>query len=105
VCRPPPRKKGNGKEFKVHLDGHNLLRYLTGGEVMTHPRKELPYFADTDLNNYDRRWIERSAFSVTAVQEIVAGFISTFKDFPPRQKPAKFNVDDVMAQMHKTGAH
>lgn len=61
--------------------------------------------ADTDSNNYDRWWIERSAFSVTAVLEIVAGFIGTFKDFPPRQKPAKFNVDDVMAQMYKTGAH
>jgi arylsulfatase len=61
--------------------------------------------ADTDSNNYDRWWIERSAFSVTAVQEIVGGFIGTFKDFPPRQKPAKFNVDDVMAQMYKTGAH
>jgi hypothetical protein len=32
---------------------------------------------------------------VTAVLEIVAGFIGTFKDFPPRQKPAKFNVYDV----------
>lgn len=42
---------------------------------------------------------------VTAIQEIVAGFIGTFKDFPPRQKPAKFNVDDVMATMYKTGAH
>ncbi len=30
---------------------------------------------------------------MTAVQELVAGFIGTFKDFPPGQKPAKFNVD------------
>ena len=43
--------------------------------------------------------------SVTAVQEIVAGFIVTFKEFPPRQKPAKFNVDDVMTQMFNTGSH
>ena len=28
----------------------------------------------------------------------VAGFIGTFKKFPPRQKPAKFNVDDIMAK-------
>lgn len=61
--------------------------------------------ADTDSNNYDHWWIERSAFSVTSIQEIVTGFIGTFKDFPPRQKPAKFNVDDVMATMYKTGAH
>ena len=144
-----------GKTFKVHLDGHNLLPYLSGKEKEG-PRDEFFYFsddgllvgvrhkqwklvfaeqrartfrvwsepfvqlrvpklfnlrsdpferADTDSNNYDRWWIERSAFSVTAVQEIVAGFMETFKEFPPRQKPAKFNVDDVMAQMYKTGAH
>jgi arylsulfatase len=60
---------------------------------------------DTDSNNYDRRWIERSAFSVTAIQEVAGRFIATFKDFPPHQKPAKFNVDDVMVNMYKTGAH
>ncbi len=56
-------------------------------------------------NNYNRWWIERSAFSVTAIQEIGGGFMGTFKDFPPRQKPAKCNVGDIMAQMYKTGAH
>jgi len=49
--------------------------------------------------------IERIYFAVLAIQEIVAGFIGTFKDFPPRQKPATFNVDDVMTTMCKTGAH
>jgi hypothetical protein len=42
---------------------------------------------------------------VTAIQELGGVFMGTFKDFPPRQKPAKFNVGDVMAQMYKTGAH
>jgi arylsulfatase len=42
---------------------------------------------------------------VRAVQEIVAGLMVTFKDFPPRQKPAKFNVEDVMKTIYKTGAH
>jgi len=42
---------------------------------------------------------------VTAIQEIVGGFMATIKDFPPRQKPAKFNVGDVMAQIYKTGAN
>jgi arylsulfatase len=61
--------------------------------------------ADTDANNYDRWWIERSAFTVVAAQEIVANFIGTFKEYPPRQKPAKFNVDDVMKKMTEAGAH
>ena len=47
--------------------------------------------------------LERSAFSVTAFQDIVVGFIGAFKDFPLRWNPAKFNKGDVIAQIHKTG--
>jgi hypothetical protein len=38
---------------------------------------------------------------VSAVQEIVAGFIGTFKDFPPRPKPAKFNAHDVTGKLKR----
>jgi hypothetical protein len=34
---------------------------------------------------------------------INAGNMGTFKDFPPRQKSTKFNVDDVMKTMYKAG--
>jgi hypothetical protein len=29
----------------------------------------------------------------------VAEFISTFKEFPPRQRPSSFSVDQIMEQM------
>ncbi|MDW5290906.1 arylsulfatase [Formosa sp. PL04] len=35
----------NGRSYKVHLDGYNMLPYLTGKEK-TGPRKELFYFSD-----------------------------------------------------------
>jgi len=35
----------NGKTFKVHLDGYNMLPYLTGKEKKS-PRKEIFYFSD-----------------------------------------------------------
>jgi arylsulfatase A-like enzyme len=89
------------KTFRVWSEPFVQLRMPKPFNLRSDPFER----ADTDSNNYDRWWIERSAFSVTAIQEIVAEFIGTFKDFPPRQKPAKFNVDDVMAQMYKTGAH
>ena len=54
--------------------------------------------ADTDSNNYDTWWI-RHAFLLAPAQSYVAQFISTFKEFPPRQKPAKFNVDDVISKL------
>lgn len=51
--------------------------------------------ADTDSNNYDTWWI-RHAFLLAPAQQYVGNFLTTFKDFPPRQTPAKFNLDDVM---------
>jgi len=30
---------------------------------------------------------------------VVAGELESFKKFPPRQKPASFNLDDVLAQV------
>jgi arylsulfatase len=35
-------------------------------------------------------------------QAMVAQFIETFKDFPPRQKPSSFSVDEVMAAMERS---
>jgi len=48
--------KANGKDFNVHLDGYNMLPYLTG-ETDISPRKELFYFDDDGGLNavrYDR---------------------------------------------------
>ncbi len=137
--------KANGKKYKVHLDGYNLLPYLSGSEEKM-PRSEFFYFtddgvlaalrynqwkivfaeqraarmdvwrdpfvmlrapkiyhlrsdpferADTDSNNYNRWWIER-LFLLAPAQQYVGKFLTTFKEFPPRQTPAKFNLDDVM---------
>jgi len=33
---------------------------------------------------------------------MVAQFIETFRDFPPRQKPSSFSVDEVLAAMEKS---
>jgi arylsulfatase len=89
------------KTFRVWSEPFVQLRIPKPFNLRSDPFER----ADTDSNNYDRWWIERSAFSVTAIQAIVGGFIGTFKEFPPRQKPAKFNVDDVMKTMYKTGAN
>ncbi len=47
----------NGKNFKVHLDGYNMLPLLTG-EVTESPRKEIYYFDDDGSLNAFRygRW-------------------------------------------------
>ena len=60
--------------------------------------------ADTDANNYERWWIER-VFALVPAQTFVGEYIETFKEFPPRQKPAKFNVDDALEPLQNPGGN
>lgn len=141
--------------YKVHLDGYNLLPFLTGEKTVTKdqyglsnwPRHEFFYWSDDgDLvaMRYERwkvvfmeqtseafgvwmypfvklrvplifdlrmdpferaqhnandyySWLEEHVqFVGVAAQTYAAQMVSTFKDYPPRQKPASFNLDEVM---------
>jgi arylsulfatase len=134
--------------YKVHLDGHNLVPYLTG-EKKESPRTNLFYFSDDGdviaVRNGDYKFVlaeqeansswvwmkpfvklrlpkiyhlrrdpfERADFNSSAywawqvahiymmyeMQALVAGQIEDFAKFPPRQKPASFNLDEVMRQV------
>jgi arylsulfatase A-like enzyme len=140
-------KIGN-KTFKVHIDGHDMLPYLTG-KVKESPREFLFYFsddgdiiairmgdwkvvlmeqrakqlmcwiepfvplrapklfhlrrdpferADENSNTY-LDWLLSHTYVVYAMQGLVAGQIESFKKFPPRQKPASFNLDRVLESL------
>ncbi len=148
-------KKGttlNGKQFKVYLDGTNLLPFFRG-EVDKSPREEFLYWSDDgDLmairvrewkitfmeqnaeispqmpvgvwqaqftklrapNLYNLRadpfergtssmyygdWLARHVFLQVPAQAIVAKYIDSFKEFPPRAKAASFTVSDVMEKI------
>jgi arylsulfatase len=56
--------------------------------------------ADITSNTY-YDWLIRRSFLGVPTQAAVAQFIGTFKEFPPRQKPASFSVDDIMLQLSK----
>ncbi len=138
-----------GRDYKVHLDGYNILPLLTG-ETTESPRREIFYFTDdgdlsalrfddwklifleqkawatlrawmepfTELrvpiivnlrrdpyergyrtsNTYYDWMIDRVYFLVPA-QQYVASFLSTFQEFPPRQKAASFSLDQVMQKL------
>jgi hypothetical protein len=34
-------------------------------------------------------------------QDYVAKWLESFKDFPPRQKPASFSIDEVMKKLEE----
>ncbi len=142
-----------GKTFRVHIDGYNLLPYLTGQEPKS-PRQGFIYFDDdgdlvalrfdnwkivfmeqrvqgtlriwaepfvtlrvpkifnlrtdpferadiTSNTYYD--WLMSHAYMVLAAQAIAVQFVSTFRDFPPRQKPGSFSIDDALAKMAEMG--
>lgn len=136
------------RTFKVHIDGFNLLPYLSG-EVKESPRNAIFYFsddgdliairhgdwkmvlmeqrakqlqcwfepfvslrapkmfnlrrdpferADENSNTY-WDWVISHAYLVYGMQGLVAQQIEAFVQFPPRQKPASFNLDAVMRQL------
>ena len=59
-----------------------------------HLRRDPFERADTDTMEYNK-WMVNRAFMLVPTQDALQKFIITFKDYPPRQKPAKFNVDAI----------
>ena len=57
----------------------------------------------TSNTYYD--WVLDRAFLMTPAQAIVGKFLSTFKEFPPRQKAASFSLDKVLEELGDSGAH
>jgi len=138
-------KIGN-TNFKVHLDGFNLMPFLAGKEKC--PREGFLYWSDegdilavraqnwkvvfaeqrntgigvwreafTKMRSpklfnlrsdpfeagdssilYDR-WFAERAFVMVPAQALVAQWIESFKEFPPRAKSASWSIDRVVEAM------
>jgi arylsulfatase len=59
-------------------------------------------------SNTDYDWFIDHDFIALAAQAVVAEFLATFKQFPPRQKAASFTIDQAMEKMQVAavaGAH
>ena len=41
-------------------------------------------------------------FLLVPAQAIVGEFLKTFEEFPPRQKPASFSIDEALEKARKT---
>jgi arylsulfatase len=141
-------RMGN-KTFKVHLDGHNLLPFLTTKGAKS-PRPGFLYFDDDGhlvglrydnwklvfmeqrvegslriwqepfvplrfpklfnlrTDPYERAditsntywdWILDHVYLFVPAHGLVAQFLGTFREFPPRQKAASFTIDQVVEKM------
>jgi hypothetical protein len=47
-------------------------------------------------------WRIERAYLLVPAQAYVANWLATFKEFPPRQKPASFSLDQVMQKLQET---
>ncbi len=50
---------------------------------------------------YDK-WMADRAFLLVPAQAIVGEFLKTFQEFPPRQKPASFSIDQALDKARET---
>jgi arylsulfatase len=74
------------------------------------PCRRLPKLYNLRMDPYERTditsntywdWMIQHDFLAVPTQAFVAQFIATFKDFPHRQRPSSFSVDQIMDQMFK----
>ncbi len=59
--------------------------------------------ADHESIGYARWRIDR-LYALMPAQTYVGNFLSTFKEYPPRQKPASFSIDQVLEKLQTGGS-
>ncbi len=59
--------------------------------------------ASEDASMFYDKWKADRAFLLVPAQVIVGEFLKTFTEFPPRQKPASFSIDQAIEKARKTG--
>jgi arylsulfatase A-like enzyme len=69
---------------------------------MFHLRRDPFERADESSNTY-YDWLIDHAFLVVPAQAYVSSLLDSFRRFPPRQKPAAFNLDRVIEQLRDGG--
>ncbi len=67
-----------------------------------HLRRDPFERADENSNTY-YDWLLDHAFVLVPAQALVAEQLQSFREFPPRQKPASFNLDRVMETLTQGG--
>jgi arylsulfatase len=102
-------KKGhtiNGKTYKVHLDGYNLLPWFKG-EVADSPRKEIMYFDQIRADPFERawhesemylRWMAENMWIFVPAQVFTRQWLKSFREFPP-VRGNTLGIDGVIKQL------
>ncbi|MDJ0859503.1 MAG: arylsulfatase [Dinoroseobacter sp.] len=118
-------EEGPRKEFFYFSDGGDLmnLRYgrfkvvfaeqrAHGFDVWQDPLVQLrfPKLIDLYADPFERaehesigygRWRAERMFALAPAQAFVAQFLQTFEEYPPRQEPASFSIDQVLRSLQR----
>ena len=60
--------------------------------------------ATEDASMFYDKWKADRAFLLVPAQAIVGEFLKTFKEFPPRQRPASFSIDQALEKARQQQA-
>lgn len=58
--------------------------------------------ASQDASMFYDKWTVDHMFMLVPAQAAVGEFLKTFRDFPPRQKPASFSIDQALEKAEQT---
>ena len=60
---------------------------------------------DEDATMFYDKWMVDRAFLLVPAQAIVGEFLKTFEEFPPRQSPASFSIDEALEKARENEKH
>jgi arylsulfatase len=86
------------KTLRAWMEPWTVLRT----PMLTNLRRD-PYERAHETSNTYYDWMIDRAYAFVPAQAYVAQFLATFKEFPPRQKPASFSIDQVMEKLETSG--
>ncbi len=95
------------KRFKYNF----AAQYAKGMEIWRNPMVELrgPFIVDLLADPYEygvdgsinyEKWMMDRAFLILPAVQKVGQYLSSYKEFPPRQRPASFSIDQVIEKLN-----
>jgi arylsulfatase len=92
---------GNWKATFLEQRGHGLGVWREPLVSMRVPKiynlRSDPFeCGDQEASMFYDKWLVDRAFLLVPAQVIVGEFLKTFEEFPPRQSPASFSIDQAL---------
>jgi arylsulfatase len=84
-----------GKGFEVWVNEFTTLRVPKLFNLRSDP------FERGDESIFYNKWLADRMYSFAAFQTLVGKWLASFKEFPIRQKPASFSIDQVMEKLQE----